>query len=246
VRETLLLIELFLREYLVKRIETFLAPMVSQSIALAILIYGFSGVKAVVNLPAVVATGWLPVNMLVIAMATVILTVVELKTRGISFLLSLPVSPKQIVIARLMASSIAAVIMSLGSLIIAQFTVLRFGPLQIVLTLLILFAASLGILGIALSLLTIVKDVFRLALIAPIMSTLLHYISPLYYPIEVFPREAIPLMMLNPVTPPMLSIRALLDGAPNESTIFVITPVVSVAWLVIGTVTLYNRILMRE
>ena len=73
---------------------------------------------------------------------------------------------------------------------------------------------------------------------------LIYSLIPLYAS-KGFPKEVIPFITLNPVTLPMLSLRALINITSSDLTIFILTPMVSLIWFALGFRTLYNYIRTR-
>ncbi len=208
-----------LREYLVllvfevrqsvRRVELWLPYAVSSTLGLFMITKGYQAFGGE-GARWFFALGWVPVVMVLAGTLGTVSAVVSLSLGSLAYWLSLPLSVRQVVGAKLLAGTSTSLLVSLFVLFVVGVFILHdvrvFAPLNL-LALTLLGAAVSGLLA---ALAVWVRDLNRLSVVTVLASGALQYLSTVYTPILALPEWLRPVVFFNPVS---LASRVLRTGA---------------------------------
>lgn len=206
---------------------TLIVPgLVSSTVALITMVYGFRTYLGGTSYDSTFATGWVAYAMVMAGVAATVAATVDLSSERIRYLLSLPVTPTMIVLSKLCGAASVALLVSIVMLLMGNPLVLHFHAALIPMAVLALLLQALAIVGLISTLSGLVRDLTKLGLVTSLATGVLHYVSTVYFPPGVFPSWLRPLIYLNPLSHSVDFLRSLMTASPNYA---------ALGWLSLGS-----------
>lgn len=222
----------------------FLPGIISGALALVTLVYGYRKFLSGTSYEFTFATGWIAYAMVMAGVTASITVTVDLKLDRVRYLLSLPVTPRAIVISKMCGAATTALVVSVAMLALGNPMVLHLPLWQTLLSLGVLIFQALAVVGIICALSQFIDDLTKLGLMSSVASGVLHHLSSVNFPPWVFPVWIRPVIYANPITHSVNFIRSLVAGAPAYTDLLYLSAV-SVTCIALGgwslTKTLQKR-----
>jgi len=233
-----------LENLLRRRTELILIPIVSMTIAMVITPVGLTAYGGSIDLHRVVIPSFIMLSVISGSVASAAYFVVELSLESIDRLLQVPWPRTLLFCLKAISASIAGVIAATAILLISTFYI-GISTAVVASTVTSAFIASLGVIGATLTISYPVKNIQRLSLAVSLASSVLTYLSPLYYPLDVLPLILRTLIMFNPPTLAIELLREAVLKAKIDIEVLTLLILINVAWLSTGIMLFISKISKR-
>jgi ABC-2 type transport system permease protein len=194
-----------------RRLEYSVPPLFASLLGLVTFVRGFPAVGAGAYL-AVLLPGWTSLAVTTAAATASILATVDLSTKNVRYLRSLPLSPAAILSSRIVSGSAVAATVSVINLTVANALWLHLQPPQFLLAAGTLMLGAATVVCFLMSIMMWLRDLSKLSIMSSFVLSGLQYVGGVYFPPSAFPALIRPLAYVNPLTDTAQTIRDLAAG----------------------------------
>lgn len=226
---------------IIKKIDIIIPSLFSSIIPILVFIYGFKKLD-LVDYSKTLLSGFLFTELLSISLSAVVFLTIELSISGIQYYFSLPFSTKTIIILKFLSSYIVSFFIGVISFNIANTFLFKIFDIRILYIFILLILQTILLSSFSCILISLVKDFTRLGLILSLSNTILVYFSPVYFPINIFPKFIKNIMIFNPLYFPILFLRGLLENKFYLNFLLIIIFLASI-YQIISYFILYKKII---
>jgi lipopolysaccharide transport system permease protein len=204
-----------------RKVEVIIPNILNSIVPIVILTYGFAKL-GYLDYSKIISTGFLFSQLMSASIPTVIFLTSDLTFGNVYSYLSLPFSLRGILFVKFFCAYFTSFLISTISFVYPNLTLYKIFDYRLFYVYGMLMAQIVIITGFTLLVSFLMKDITRVGLVLSISSTLLIYLSPVYFPVDVFPAFLRPIIYLNPLTLPVLFLRKLLENQLVFSYLYII------------------------
>ncbi len=230
----------FLKKNLTNRWEITFSPLTSAILGTIFLTYGLRAFVGETS-SAIMLLGWLSIQIIAVSVSMAVLATIEFSTTSVLFYKSLPIRESEIILASILSAALTTIPIPTLCLLIASLMGLKVDVSSFLLMVISLYIAATGVLGFILVFSSLVKNIVRLSIIASFLASILTYISPIYYPLNVFPLPVQVIMCLNPLTLHIKFTRQLVIFGELDYLCIIYLSSVSSFWFLLGYALLKRK-----